>query len=108
MGTLTYQPACKEIEIEDRVLAHVQAVVIAKLRRGESFAFNWTAQPDLGNGRTTVWIHPAIFLEFTFLTAPHPPLNRAWIEELLATANSGPRFELVDEPAPTPTSQAAP
>lgn len=98
MGTLIYGPTAREIRIDDRVLAHLQVVIIAKLRRGESFAFTWEKSADDGSGHNTVWVHPSIAIEFAFLGSRRIPLNRAWVEDLMRTANTSSGLELVAEP----------
>ena len=60
MGFFVYDNRC-EIPMEDRTLAHLQIVVIDKLRRREKFAMN------VVNGRTmvTVWLNaysPVMFV----------------------------------------------
>jgi hypothetical protein len=99
MGTLIYGPAAKELEIDDRTLAHVQAVIIAKLRRGESFAFNWQKTVNEGSGHVTIWIHPGIYIEFLFFGSKHIQLGRKWVKELMMTANSVGGLKMVPEPA---------
>lgn len=98
MGILIYGPTAKEIRIEDRTLAHLQVVIIAKLRRGESFAFTWEKSTEDGSGHTTVWVHPGIAIEFVFAGSRRIPLNRAWVEDLMRTANNSSGLELVVEP----------
>ena len=41
MGKLIYNSSNREIEIEDRTLAHLRIAIINKLRRSESFAATW-------------------------------------------------------------------
>jgi len=100
LGTLIYGPTAKEIRIDDRALAHLQVVIIAKLRRGESFAFTWEKPAEDGSGHTTVWMHPRMAVEFAFLGSRRIPLNRAWVEDLMGTANTSSGLELVAEPTP--------
>lgn len=99
MGTLTYGPGTKQISIDDRDLAHLQAVMIAKLRRSESFLFSWDRSSDMGSGHSALWVHPAIHLEFTFHGSKRVPLNREWIERLMSRANSASGLELLPENA---------
>ena len=40
MGKFIYDGNIK-VDFEDRLLAHLQAVIMAKVRRGESFPFTW-------------------------------------------------------------------
>jgi hypothetical protein len=98
MGKLIYGSPGMEIEIEDRVLAHLKVAMIAKLRRDEKFSLSWQHGQEGGGGRSTIWIHPAIPLHFRFNGNRQPTLNRAWIEGMLHTANSTTGLQIIPEP----------
>ena len=69
MGTLIYDGA-DGFTFDDRVLAHLQAVIATKLRRREGFLLLWmdrTAAPD-GTLRS-IWLDPSISLQFVFAHA---------------------------------------
>ena len=95
MGQLIYGNPTASFEIDDRTLAHVEAVVLAKLRRNESFAL--TIEADHA-GRDTIWLSNAIMLRFTY-TTERPKVNRAWLDALIDTANSTAGMRIVPEPA---------
>jgi hypothetical protein len=96
MGILTYD-SYLVARIDDRALAHLQAVVWAKIRRGESFAFTWV--DDEGEyARASVWINPSISLSFQYDEAASIALNQEWLHALTKTANSATGLRLVDEP----------
>lgn len=97
MGTLTYDSVMKA-DFDDRTLAHVQLVVGSKLRRNESFFFSWKDDTALGDGRTTIWLHPAQCLIFKFAGGKMPVINRRWVEELMASANTPGGLRLSPEP----------
>ncbi|MCU1571851.1 MAG: ATP-dependent ligase [Naasia sp.] len=97
MGSIRYG-TYPLLEIDDRVLAHIKAAVLAKLRRDESFAFTWVRSEQRGGGRETVWVHPAIPFVFTFDSSAPEPLNRAWVEALVEGANSPGGMQVVPEP----------
>lgn len=97
MGTLTYDSKIA-VSIDDRVLAHLQAVVWAKLRRGEQFPFTWTDPMRSGMGRTSVWLSPHVPLSFEYFGSRQPRLNPAWVEALTKAANSPAGLSLVPEP----------
>lgn len=99
MGKLIYGSAGRELEIEDRALAHLKIVVLSKLRRGESLALSWARGLNNGSGRSTVWLHPAIAVEFVFSDPHRPQLDRQLIDQLLAAANSPDGINLHAEPA---------
>ena len=97
MGKLTYNSTLAA-DFDDRVLAHIQVVIGAKLRRGESFYFSWRDEPQSGEGRSTIWLHPAVPLAFKYFGGRAPSLNRSWIEALMVTANSSGGLQIVPEP----------
>ena len=100
MGKLIYGAPTWAVEFEDRALAHLRIVITTKLRRGESFALTWTPDPGSGMGRSSIWLHQAIPLQFVFVESAEPSLNRLWVEALMARANSSLGLELVPEPQP--------
>ncbi len=97
MGQIVYASTF-EARFDDRVLAHLQIVIMAKLRRQESFSFSWTNPRDNGSGRTSLWLHPTIPLVFSFHGNRPPTINRAWIESLMASANSASGLRVLPEP----------
>ncbi|PPF87851.1 hypothetical protein C5B96_03440 [Subtercola sp. Z020] len=97
MGTLIYGSPGVEVTFEDRALAHLRVVLLAKLRRDEKFALSWD---DEETGRAhTIWLHPAIPLQFVFSAPAGATLNRRWIEVLTSVANSGTGLRLLPEPS---------
>ncbi|WP_394554174.1 ATP-dependent DNA ligase [Agromyces sp. MMS24-JH15] len=101
MGRLIYNSSSRELDIDDRVLAHLRFAILNKLRRSESFAMTWEHGVENGSGRTTIWLHPSIPLQFVFSGNRPPKLNRLWIEQLLLTANSASGLHYVPEPDQT-------
>lgn len=97
MGKLNYDAHMTAL-FDDRVLAHLQVVMCTKLGRGESFPFTWKEDPATGGGRTTVWVNPSRPLRFVYHGSRAPSLNRAWLEALMATANSSSGLRVVAEP----------
>ncbi|MCU1419091.1 MAG: ATP-dependent ligase [Mycetocola sp.] len=106
MGTLTYDSKVTA-SIDDRILAHLQVVILAKLRRGEPFAFTWKENAN-GLGRTTIWIHNAISLTFQYYGGKTPQLNSRWIQALVRSSNSVGGLEIVPEPPAAPLPAAEP
>ncbi len=98
MGRLVYGSGETEIDFDDRVLAHLKVVMVTKLRRDESFLLSWQHGQEDGSGRSSIWVHPAIPLHFRFYGNKQPPLNRAWIEEMMLSANSTGGLRIVPEP----------
>ena len=66
MGKLLYGTPPTEVDFDDRVLVHLQIVIGAKLRRGESFFFSWKNDVQVGDGRTSIWMDAAIPLAFKY------------------------------------------
>jgi hypothetical protein len=101
VGKLTYDSTLT-VDFEDRVLAHLQLVIGAKLRRAESFYFSWRDDPAVGDGRSALWIHPTIPLYFKYAGGRQPSINRAWIDLLMSAANSPGGLHLMPEPPEDP------
>ena len=97
MGKLIYGAPTWSVEFEDRALAHLRIVMIAKLRRAESFSFSWKFEAAYGSGRSSLWLHPAIPLQFYYESIQSPALNRAWLTELTESAARGD-LRLTEEP----------
>ncbi|SEN51425.1 MULTISPECIES: ATP-dependent DNA ligase [Cryobacterium] len=105
MGSLTYNRVV--VEIDDRTLAHLQLVIVQKLRRGESFLLSWQDSATAGSGRSSIWLNPAIPLYFTFASRHAATLNRQWIEDLSRSANSAPGLVIVSEVGSLPVTTLA-
>jgi hypothetical protein len=97
MGMLIYGSTMK-VEFDDRVLAHLQLVIGAKLRRSESFYFSWRDDARGGDGQTTLWIHPSTQVSFKYYGDPNLVINNAWVAALALTANSSGGLQLIPEP----------
>jgi hypothetical protein len=98
MGTLVYGSGALKVEFDDRVLAHIQAVVGVKVRRNERFFLSWFDTQAVGDGRSAVWIAPEIPLAFRFTTLTQHRLNRAWVETMILAAGSAAGLVLTQEP----------
>lgn len=97
MGTLTYNTTSR-VDFDDRLLAHLRSVIGMKLRRGEPFYLSWKDDQAVGDGSTTIWLHPAIPLTFKFHGGKEIPLNTRWIEQLMLDANSNRGLRPIPEP----------
>ena len=93
MGTFVYDQKVIA-DIDDRALAHLQVVVINKLRRQESFSISLQ---DAGK-TISVWVSPHSALAFVFAGNRRPTLNRRWIEDLAETANTVGGLVMIPEP----------
>jgi hypothetical protein len=105
VGQLIYGTA-PAIEIDDWGLRHLQAVMLTKLRRDESFSFSWDNEPDVDGDVTqarrgdhgTVWISKSTPLYFSFEGPRNRPLNQQWLAALALAASSGAgSFRLLPE-----------
>lgn len=97
MGTLFYGGSATPIHIDDRALTHLKVVIIAKLRRHESFTVSWL-QPDAQPpGRSTIWVHPAISLRFVFDDPEPSLLDRELLTTLANSAQSSGGILLATE-----------
>jgi len=97
MGRFIYDGNIK-IEFEDRLLAHLQAVIMSKVRRGESFPFTWKDDISVGGGRTTVYVHPHASMVFKYHGSRTPQLSAPWLQALTYNANSGRGLYVTAEP----------
>jgi hypothetical protein len=87
-----------EVEFDDRVLAHLQVVIGAKLRRHEGFFFSWRDDPAVGDGRSSIWLETSIPLYFRFSSPERHQINREWLEQLTVSANNAQGMFLTPEP----------
>jgi hypothetical protein len=94
VGRLLYGSPPAAFELDDRTLAHVEIVIIAKLRRSESFAFSL---PGKGDARTSIWISPASDIQFEYASGTQE-VSRAWLEALIESANSPQGLRIIAEP----------
>jgi len=97
MGKFIYEGSVK-VDFDDRTLAHLQLVIGNKLRRGESFHFTWRDDKSIGEGRTSIWVHPYATIVYKYYGSRPMVLNRAWSEALMFTANSPNGLHIVPEP----------
>lgn len=108
MGTLQYGNPSIIASFDDRALMHLQIVIAAKLRLGESFVFSWTDLAEVGSSRSSIWLDPSSSLLFRFLGSRVPSINREWIAALMASANSGNGLILTAEPGTAAGSPTKP
>ncbi|WP_310135064.1 ATP-dependent DNA ligase [Leifsonia shinshuensis] len=85
------------IEFPDRELAHLQVVILSKLRRHESFAMSWREPAATGGGRSTIWLDSAHALYFRFDGSRWPELSHEWVERLRVSASSPTGLLVTDE-----------
>jgi hypothetical protein len=93
MGQFVYDDG-RPIDVDDRTLAHLQVVIIDKLRRGESFSLSLSD----GKRLAMMWLSPFTPLQFVYQGSRSARLNRAWIEELATHAGVSGVLNLSPEP----------
>ena len=96
MGTLFYGAARLPIRIDDRILAHLKAVVTAKMRRGEGFLLSWSDSAEVGHGRSSVWVYPACDLHYKFDDGAPPKLDPVLLEEMNVESIQARGIELAE------------
>ena len=92
MGTFIYGVHGLEVQIDDRTLAHLRAVVCAKLRKREPFCFT---APDQSQGQVSFWIDSSIPVAFRFESEPESQLNQAWLVRLTASAKHSTKRDII-------------
>lgn len=88
MGRLKYDNTSGPISIDDATLAHVKIVIATKLRRQESFMMTWLTDGSGVDARSTIWIHPAIPLQFGFDEVDLPAIDVERIKAMMTALNA--------------------
>jgi hypothetical protein len=85
-------------------------VATTKLRRGESFTLTWRHAAGAPEGRTSIWMQPAIPLRFVFDEPEPERLDPEYLRSLVNAANSanGVMIDLQNEPAQLPSARRVP
>jgi hypothetical protein len=94
------------LEFEDRLLRHLEHVMVTRLRRNEPFAFKWEQKPSGGEeSHGTVWVSTATSLQFRYAGPRRvEKLNRHWIEALIQSTYQPVGLVAVPEPAEPPAA----
>jgi hypothetical protein len=95
MGTLRY--GSDHLELDDRTLAHLQVVVVSKLRKGEAFLLSWNAQPEQGSGRYALWVETGIPIVFRYDGSRPIRINRAWLDSMMERSYTLAGLDLMPE-----------
>jgi hypothetical protein len=86
MGSLTYDGWM--IEFEDRLLTHLHVVVVQRFRNNQSFAMSWLDALEIGDGRSSIWLHPLGHYYFKFSGSRAAAINPEWLQLLTDSAQS--------------------
>lgn len=92
MGTLTYAG----VVVDDRLLTHLQIVIVQKFRRGQSFPMSWVDDPQIDDGRSSLWLTPAFPVYFKFYGSRVPAVDQQWIDRLHQSADSARGMVVTD------------
>jgi hypothetical protein len=95
VGALTYDE--ERIDLDDRLLVHLQVVIVRKFRRGESFSMSWVRSVEIGSGRCSIWMVPTIPIRFEFRGSRVPPINQQWLERMTESAGSARGLLITNE-----------
>jgi hypothetical protein len=86
MGTLTHGPL--ELEIDDRILTHLEIVIVNKLRRHESFLLSWLEDAASGGGaRNALWLSAGHPVHFRYCEGRVAQINKDWLRQLEVSSN---------------------
>lgn len=96
MGYLVYDGTSR-IQLDDRVLAHLDMVIISKFRRREGFALRWRDSAATGDGHSMIWLDPSLPLRIHYDGSRPASLSKDWLERLASAASTNSGLELIDE-----------
>lgn len=85
------------VEFDDRLLAHLQIVIVQKFRANERFLLSWLDPLSKGDGRSAIWLAPENTVHFKFVGSRSPAIDRAWLDVLTRSASSGTGLIVTDE-----------
>ncbi|MDN5895901.1 hypothetical protein FM104_14210 [Microbacterium esteraromaticum] len=77
-----FAPLPDGIEVEDRELAHLEAIIHTKFRRKESFMLVPPPDPGQPAGYVALWFHPSMAVQFAYDTAEHFPLDELTLQQM--------------------------
>jgi hypothetical protein len=95
MGTLRY--GSDHLELDDRTLAHLQVVVVSKLRKNEAVLLSWNVDPGKGSGRYALWIETGIPIVFRYDGSRSIRINRAWLDAMMERSYTLAGLDLMPE-----------
>jgi len=86
MGTM--QHGSISVDFEDRILSHLQIVIVQRFRRNESLVLSWLDAQSVGDGRSSMWMTPTQPVYFKFAGSRVPAIDAGWLDTLTASAES--------------------
>lgn len=106
MGTFRYDGMV--VEFDDRLLTHLQIVIVQKLRREEGFVLSWLDAVSAGDGRSSIWLDRSIPLYFKFAGSRVPSISNEWLDLLGGSSAGSSGMIVVDEHGSPARSVGAP
>jgi hypothetical protein len=92
MGTLYYGGAHGDspvgFDLDDALLAHLKQVIVAKLRRNESFVITFPALEHGLEVREALWLNPAVPMRFVIDEVESLPMDHARLAAMMSQANT--------------------
>jgi hypothetical protein len=86
MGFMMYEAVT--VEFDDVLLTHLQLVIVQQFRHQRSFPVSWLDSLKDGDGRSTLWLTPAVPIYFKFAGSRVPELDPEWVKLLSDSAAS--------------------
>lgn len=86
MGTMAHGSI--SVDFEDRLLSHLQIVIVQRFRRNEAFVMSWLDAATVGDGRSSIWMTPSMPVYFKFAGSRVPSIDREWLDLLTESAAS--------------------
>ena len=86
MGTMVHGNI--SVDFDDRLLTHLQIVVMQRFRRNEPLIVSWLDALSVGDGRSSIWMTPALPVYFKFAGSRVPTVDREWLRTLSESAAS--------------------
>ena len=85
-----------EVEFDDRLLAHMQVIIVTHFRRGESLVVSWLNALSAGDGRSSMWMTPEQPVFFRFNGSRSVEIDRSWLRALDQSVASPTGLVLTD------------
>jgi hypothetical protein len=76
------------VDFEDRLLSHLQIVIVQRFRRNESLVVSWMDAVSVGDGRSSLWMTPTQPVYFKFAGSRVPEIDEEWLQRLSESAAS--------------------
>jgi hypothetical protein len=95
-------------EFDDELLAHLQALLNAKLKRHEPFFVLWSLPRDYGSGRISLWMHPSVPMMFEYRHGARRQLNAQLLQVLSIEAASALGLDISEHTERTGSGRPVP